>query len=167
VWLCGSLPVFLCPAGWGAGHFCPHFPCFSDSDGEKLFFHRCQNTLQTHTHTYGHTVVHTDICALFIYLWIPLGGCWARFSFLGGNISELFRSGLEILFSYSVAHVALEHSPFILLKKIGILSGWVRGNPPPQHQKWTDESSVSCVKDGREGGQKRFSNGNLPSVYRR
>ena len=150
--------MFLCPDRLGAGHFCPHFPCFSDRRGKNCFSTaakiRCRRT-RTRTGTQWYT--HTDICVLFIYLWIPLGGCWARFSFLGGNISELFRSGLEILFSSAIPSPMLRWNillPFFLKKKIKSESGWVRGNPPTQHQKWTDESSGCELREGWTGGSK-------------
>ena len=151
-----SSGVFV-PRPAGGRAFLSAFSVFFRSTGKKLFFHRCQNTLQTHTHTYGHTVVHTQTYAFYLFICGYLSGVVGRVSrfwaatFRSSFAPVLKSSSLQLFRRPCCAGIFF--SPFFL-KKIKSESGWVRGNPPTQHQKWTDESSGCELREGWTGGSK-------------
>jgi len=154
---CGCAVLFRCfcarPAG-GRGIFVRIFRVFPIPTGKNCFSTaakiRCRRT-RTRTGTQWYTQTY----ALYLFICGYLSG-------VVGRVSKIWAATFRSSFAPVLKSSSVIPSPMLrwnipllfYLKKIGILSGWVRGNPPPQHQKWTDESSVSCVKDGREGGSK-------------
>ena len=157
--VCGCAVLFRCfcaPTGWGQGIFVRIFRVFP-IDGEKTVFPPLPKyAADAHAHVRAHSGTHTQTYAFYLFICGYLSGVVGRVSrfwaatFRSSFAPVLKSSSLQLFRRPCCAGIFF--SPFFLKKKLE--SGWVRGNPPTQHQKWTDESSGCELREGWTGGSK-------------